>query len=384
MIETFAKNGIYGFRSENFKIEFVEPRIQGFDDYAYLKDEDGIMYYYYGVDGYIMGSKKNWKKVFAAGAYDFPGILGFKSMLEAFYLDKIGMGKYQKDSNEDCPDRVWYTYSLDSGTFVEDFYSITHEIIIDDGEEVKNSYSLTIGKALDYAGSEINGITFRHLNAEDIEKIYECVCEFVEYSLKIHNDDNIEHFKKVFSSWVAVDGKLYEMEEDMKSISTIYTVGSIMDDAVVLVGDINSKDYYSKKFNNFVIEKIEDDGIIINQGYEEARNGDIRRLEAPEKIKFSELIYLFEDMPKERLTYNEEEIQKDFISLMSDFEKNEFVGEDVEFLFEKYKSAIMDRTWMCRDEHNLPKRVKETGYHENVYASIRVIIENIKNELSAE
>ena len=384
MIETFAKNGIYGFRSENFKIEFVEPRIQGFDDYAYLKDEDGIMYYYYGVDGYIMGSKKNWKKVFAAGAYDFPGILGFKSMLEAFYLDKIGMGKYQKDSNEDCPDRVWYTYSLDSGTFVEDFYSITHEIIIDDGEEVKNSYSMTIGKALDYAGSEINGITFRHLDANDLEKIYECVCEFVEYSLEVHNKRTKEYILDGLRSWQCIDGKIYEMNEDGKSIESIYPVGTLMDDATVLIGDINSKDYRSSTFNNFIIEKVENDGIIISGGYEENLRGEYRHLEQPEKILFSTLIRMFEDMPKERLAYNEEDIQTDFISLISDFEKNEFKGEDVEFLFEKYKSAIMNRTWMCRDEHNLPKRVKNTGYHENVYASIRVIVENIKNKLSAE
>ena len=383
MIKTFAKNGIYGFMSDNFKIEFSEPRIQGFDDYAYLKSESGIMYYYYGVDGYIKDDKKG-KKVFAAAAYDFPGIIGFKGMLEAFYLDKIGIGKYQKDVNEKIPSRIWYTYETNSGTFVEDFYSIVHEFVIEDKEEISNSYSLTVGKALDYAGSEINGLTFRHLKAEDIEKIYECVCEFIEYSLEVHNKRTKEYILDGLRSWHCIDGKVYEMNKDGKSVECIYPVGILMDDATILVGDINSKDYCSKTFNNFTIEKVEDDGIIINGGYEEARRGEIRHINEPEKILFSTLIRMFEDMPKERLAYNEEEIQKDFISLLSDFEKNEFKGEDVDFLFEKYKSAIMDRTWMCRSEHNLPKRIKDTGHHENVYASIRVIVENIKNELSAE
>ena len=383
MIETFAKDGIYGFRSENFKIEFVEPRIQGFDDYAYLKNEDGIMYYYYGVDGYIKDNKK-WKKVFAAGAYDFPGIHFFKGVLEAFHLDTIGLGKYQKDINEDRKDRIWYTYYVDNGVFVEDFYSIAHEVIIDDEKKVSSKYSVTIGKALDYSGSNVNGITFRNLDDGDIEKIYECVCEFIDYSLKVHNERIIEMIRESLNSWVNVDGKLYEMEDAGKTLSTMYIAGSKIDDAVVLVGDINSKDFHSKSYHNFMIEKIEDDGIVISGGFEETQRGEYRHLTETEKIKFSELIYLFEDMPAERLAYNEEEIQKDFMSLLSDFERHEFIGEDVDFLFEKYKSAIMDRSWMCRTEHNLPNRVKDTGMHENVYASIRVIVENIKNKLSAE
>ena len=39
---------------------------------------------------------------------------------------------------------------------------------------------------------------------------------------------------------------------------------------------------------------------------------------------------------------------------------------------------------MCRKEHNLPKRVEDKGHHENVYASIRVIIKNIKDILNDE
>ena len=54
------------------------------------------------------------------------------------------------------------------------------------------------------------------------------------------------------------------MNEDGKSIESIYPVGTLMDDATVLIGDINSKDYRSSTFNNFIIEKVENDGIIIS------------------------------------------------------------------------------------------------------------------------
>ena len=37
---------------------------------------------------------------------------------------------------------------------------------------------------------------------------------------------------------------------------------------------------------------------------------------------------------------------------------------------------------MCRKEHKLPKRVEDTGYNENTYASIKIIIEDIKKKLS--
>ena len=58
--------------------------------------------------------------------------------------------------------------------------------------------------------------------------------------------------------------------------------------------------------------------------------------------------------------------------------------ENIDFLYNKWKEAILNRTWMCRKEHNLPKRVEDKGHHENVYASIRVIIKNIKDILNDE
>ena len=56
----------------------------------------------------------------------------------------------------------------------------------------------------------------------------------------------------------------------------------------------------------------------------------------------------------------------------------------MDYLFEKWDSALIDRTWMCRNEHNLPNRVKNKGHHENVHASTRFIIEELKKEFIAE
>lgn len=379
MIKSYERDGVYGFKSEHFKIEFSNPRMQAHDDYGYVKDEKDILYYYYDIAGYVKDRKK-WKRAFSGGAYDFPGILGFKGMLEAFINNEIDIKQYQKNKNKDS-DRIWYTYNVDSGVFVEDYYSFTNEQIYEGKKFLNSFFSLTVGVSLNYHGDEINGLTFRYLEVEDLKEILKCVKYFIKYSIDIRNEAVIKRHKLDLSSWKVENGKLYEMSDDGKAINTIYTVGSTMDDIVVLVGDLDSTEFSSIKYNDAVIESIDFDGILISGGYSENRSGEYHKIEAPVKIYYNTLLYLFEDMPEERLGWGEEEITSDFIGLLSPVERAEFQMAPMSYLFEKYKSAIIDRSWMCRSEHNLPKRVKDTGYHENVYESVKVIIANIQNQM---
>ena len=168
------------------------------------------------------------------------------------------------------------------------------------------------------------------------------------------------------------------MNEDC-SIKSVLTISDILNDVTVIEGDINSKNYRSACYNNCKIVDIKDDSIVVEGGFKEyARAGDCEHLEEHVEIAINTIAYIFQDMPKERLVFDEDEIMNDFISILSDFEIEEFKTADVELLFEKWKSAMIDRTWMCRDEHNLPNRVKNKGNHENVHASTRFIIEELK------
>ncbi len=379
MIKFYVENDKYGFKSEHFKVEFSDPRMQAHDDSGYVKDESDILYYYYGVCGYVK-NKKEWVPLFEAMAYDFPGIFGFKSMLEAFINDTVKLKSYQKNTSKDT-DRIWYTYNVDNGIFVEDYYSVTNEKIYDGNKFVTSMFSITVGEALSYGGDEIKSLTFRGLKVKDLKEIVKCINAFVKYSIDSRNEEVIAREKADIASWKVEDGKLYKMSEDKKCIENIFTVGCEMDDITVLVGDLDSKDFVSIQYNNSVIEKIDFDGILISGGYLETRRGDYQKVEEPVKVYYNKLLYLFEEMPKERLEWGEAEIASDFLGLLSPVERAEFQMAPSNYLFDKYKDAIINRSWMCRSEHNLPKRVKDTGYHENVHESVRHIIQNIKNQL---
>ena len=169
----------------------------------------------------------------------------------------------------------------------------------------------------------------------------------------------------------------------MEVMEAVYCVGDKIEEAIVLVGDINSQDFHATVFNGFVIDEVTKDYIVISTGFEEPRRSrDRREITSEEKIYLNTLLALYDEVSEEKLNYGEEEIKKDFINILSENEKKEFIEKDIDFLCEKYEDVILNRTWMCRTEHNLPQRLEDRGYHENVYESIKVIIENIKKELS--
>lgn len=378
-IKINSKGDKYSFYSDKVKVEFSNPSIQPFDENAYCKNDRGIMYYYYTVKVW-MREKRAWKSVFTVYPYDFPAILDFKNMLDTLINNKIDLKCYQREEHRTG---VWYTYHFDIGAFAEDLYTITHSFIDEESERIQESYSIGVGKALDYSNSESMMVVLGNLKKEDLAEIYKCVNGFIDYTIEKNNEIVINRNKKSLNSWKVKNGKLYKMTEDGKSVDSVYTVGDRIDDAVVLKGDINSCDFSSFKYCDFVINEIKEDAILFSSGYEENR-GEYRKIESLEEIKLSVLLDLFEDMPKEKLELDEEGIIQDFMDILSNEEKEEFRKESIEVLYDKWKDAILNRTWMCRDEHNLPKRVKDTGYHENVYASIKNIVKVIKIRLSGD
>ena len=377
-IKSYQKEKKFGFNSDKMKVEFSKPCIQAYDDYAFCKTENGIMYYYYNIR--IKAKVLNkWERIVDIYTHDFPQILALKEYIRLFLIEGVEEEKYQKDIG--THDIIWKTYSLDTGFFCDDYYSIIHTIKDNDGD-ISESFSLTVGKSLDYSTHDVVGVTFNHLRKEDLEEIYKCVCGFIQYSLDDHNEGVIEYNKNSISSWKIENGKLYEMNED--KIKSVFVQGDEIDEIVVLKGDIESEDFSSTEFHNFTIDAIEDDCIVFSNGYEDIRSNDYRRIEQEERVYIKDLISVFEEEPTDKLEYGEDEICDDFILILSEQEKEEFRIQSIDYLFEKWKDAIIDRTWMCRTEHNLPNRVKDNGNHENVYASIRVIIEELKKGFIAE
>ena len=171
-IKKYKNNGKFGFKSDKIKVEFSKPHIQAHDDYAFCKTERGILYYYYTVKVKAKFYKK-WERVVDIYTHDFPEIINFKYLLEAFLLDKIDISNYQKDTNSF--DTVWKTYTADTGFFCDDYYSITGNLI-DKEEGIQENYSVTIGKSLDYSTHEVVGITLNHfLDEEDTDATVESI-----------------------------------------------------------------------------------------------------------------------------------------------------------------------------------------------------------------
>lgn len=373
------KNDLYSFESENIKIEFNEPRVQAWDEFGSCTTEKDILYYYYTVTAYTK-EKKKWNKFFELGTYDFPEIITFKNILKAYINKEIDFYDYQKDDLTD--DRFHFTHTIDTRQLCEDFYSVTHSVIKEEDEIKNEHYNVVVGKPFGYNGDEMINVSLNLLTKEDVEEIYKCVNGFIEYSIKKTHEINVKRNKEALASWKIIDKKLYEMSPNGKSIETIYTIEDKIGDALIMHGNINSDKFYSTRISNFRIKDIVEDGIIIDEGYEETKVGrEYRKIKFSEKIELNKLVYLCNEVDYPELKYNEKQITEDFFKILSDKEKEEFKTETVETLFDKYKEAILNRTWMCRKEHKLPKRVEDTGYNENVYASIKVIIENIKKKL---
>lgn len=377
-IKYYKNNNKIGFKSEKIKVEFSNPHIQAHDDYAFCKSEKSIMYYYYNVRIKAKVYRK-WERIVDIYTHDFPEILALKHYIELFLNNQIEDEKYQKDI--DIHNNLWKTYSLDTGFFSDDYYGIIQTLRYDE-EKVYETFSLKVGKSLDYSTHDVIGATFNHLKREDLEEIYKCVCDFIQYSLDKHNENVKEYNKNSINSWKIEDGKLYEM--DGNNVKSVFIKGDAIDEIIVLKGDIESEEFCSTEFHKFVIDDIEDDCIVFSKGYEDIRSRDYRRIEETERVSIKDLISVFEEEPTDKLNYGEEEIRNDFILILSEKEKEEFISQSIDYLFEKWKSALIDRTWMCRTEHNLPNRVKDNGNHENVYASIRVIIEELKKGFIAE
>ena len=91
---------VFSICSDKIKVEFSEPQIQAHDDYGYCKNENGILYYYYGVDIYTKLNKK-WKKMLEIDTYDFPNLINFKKILDEFVSKDIKIDNYQKNAYND-------------------------------------------------------------------------------------------------------------------------------------------------------------------------------------------------------------------------------------------------------------------------------------------
>jgi hypothetical protein len=357
------------FRWEsNFMVlEFSNPSIQGFDDYTNLTSEKGIMYYYYTVKVFkkvVVDWDDNdneitkWKLVGSRSTHDFPCILDLKWILDYQLNDdtKIDGQKHEYQSGEIRYSKVM----VNEGFACDDYYEI-RKCVNSNGKD--DRYIVYCGTIFECQG-DLNSVGIRtpYVNRKDIEELLQCVSSFIQYSLDDHNKEN-ESWKNRFEIKY---NKIYEYYADNQivdknKIESMYVIGDILDITTV----VNNKQYEHYKTK---ISKIENNNLILESG---------------EVIALDSVVYIMDEVDKKKLKYKENEIAQDFMSILSSEEREEFKNYSLESLLNKYKEVIIDRTWMCRDEHEF-----NIDYHSGdmvnavtpiVKKVVNIIKENLDN-----
>lgn len=360
-----SENGVYTWKNRNIKVEFSNPRIQPHHE-SFLKDEDDILYYYYDmrVSHYTwVNGEYEWKIIAEANAYDAPAVTYFRGLLEEalYYLNKFDerWEVFEYESGDKA-----YSKTLETGGFInEDYYRIVKTMCPD---RCITTYSVFVGAGI--GGENFIGVNVGCLNERDMRALLECVEGFIRYSIDNENEKIRKSYRLSSGKFKHVNGRIYEYcthgeEINFNRVEEIYSVGDKLDDVTIAVREedfIRDSDY-----RHLTISAVTDEGITFDDGT---------------YLLFGDITYMNAFPTDEMLCYGPEEIAADFFERLSEPEKEDFIRLSEEELFEKYSEAILGRTAMCRDEHNLPVLAENTDekYHANVYENIRRIIPMIK------
>ena len=358
-----SENGVYIWKNRNIKVEFSDPRIRSHHEAA-LEDVEDILYYYYNmkVSHYAwINGENEWRVIAEANTYDAPAVTYFRGLIEEalYYMDKFDESweVFEYESGDKS-----YSKTLETGGFInEDYYRIVKTMSPD---RCTTGYSVFIGSGI--GGENFIGINVGSLNERDMRALLECVEGFIRYSIDNENEKIRKSNLICSQRFKHVSGRIYEYCADREGINfeaveEIYSVGDRLDDVTIAVPE--GELFRDKDYHGLTISAVNDEGITFTDGT---------------YLRFGEITYMNAFPTEDMLCYGPAEIAADFCDRLSAAEENEFRLLPEDMLFKKYSEAILGRTAMCRDEHNLPVLTDETDNHANVYENIRRIIPMIK------
>lgn len=387
MFKFVEKDNKFSWEDNEVKIEFSEPTIETRKNYETIKSEKDIIYYYYTLKIFKKieiekndSSYYRWQLVNSISTFDFPNIMCLVDIIEKIISispKKDGQKERLRDNN------TRYSYTLSTEGFAyEDFYSITKINISEDKTE-KESYSLYIATALDKTQPDFNtcGIKLEYVTENELKELLKCAKSFIEFSIKIHNSKVVEYNKLLLSNKEIKNDKLYvykientdlqesSYEKDIinkNELDYIFAKGDIID-AYIL------KDNKQNSYKNVEIINIQEEKIIVKDNYSNSL----------QDIFINELIDIFNQITEEnkhKLFFNQQEIADEFLSILNKQEINEIKKMSNEEIFIKYKDAIVNRTHICREEHNFNINKDGSGI-KRAYAIVKGIINIIKTKI---
>lgn len=367
------------WKNNKMRIEFSDSSMQPWDGILYPHSVKDVLYYYYNVKVYLKKEKK-WKKKVEINTYDAPAVVGLQAILEKMLNGEIPQEDYMQVAVPESSVAL-FSYRMNTEGFVnEDFFEVIHNIRTQDGKAVAEWYDLVAG------GSEYNMsdysvcVRYGSLSKEEIQELKKCVDAFIEASLAKEREKEKTHLEKAVGSCKTQEGKLYQYKEDGKSLEAVFCV----DDKInvsILVGDIGDK--YPKEISyESVLTDISEGEIELTGGIKRERMDYCSMEGIQTRLPVDKIIYINHELDNDdpRLMYDEEEVYKDFRSILTGKELSELKKEDEKILFEKWKDAIIDRTWMCRDEHPFQETTGGENAIETAEAVVMEIIKKIKKE----
>lgn len=361
------KNGKFICESNNFKIEYSKPQIQGKDENSSILSVDDILYYYYYIkifksENKVINGKniRKWKLLSEKFIGDFPGVLAFQNMLNLI-LDK---NKQDCQKMELSSGEIEYSYTINNINTVQDAYEL-QKIFSFDGKVFFNLY---IGTGIDvFADNNTIGIRLQYLDYHDILVLKKCIDEFIKYSMELQTQLNKLYNKKECASFLIKDNILYKYMIENNKIDNLKINNVFREKEETL--DINEivytdrNEFHSINHKNVMIVEINKKGI---------------KLSDNTFIKKNKILNICRNIETddERLKYGINGIANNLLLVLSISDREEFKNENIDYLIDKWKNVIIERTKIKTPEHNLYMKVKEN--ESDIFIKI---IEKIKDKI---
>ena len=366
---------------DDVKVEFSEPSIQAGESVVHAETAKDILYYYYTMTVYRRNDKKKWKKEFISYACDFQALLCVNGMAEELLKDDFDGGTWQKTQIPDSDGIIWYKKSIDTaGIINEDIYRLARTVRIDEDEKL-DWFTVDVGSGNDPRFAPYTGgaafVSFDMLKREDFMAFVNTVKDFIDKSIKAFNQEQDKNIQLEAGARVVKNGKLYEYKDRIEGIArcnkleSVYLPGDSLDFKIKTKKD--DKDIFVD-FHNCRLVSVEDGFITVTDGYKTVHQKP-ESLEGQQvRIPVETIMYSNAIEPSTKLRFSKKQCMDDFYAIMSDEEKAEFAETPIDALVEKWFGAVVDRTWIFRDEHGFRNPRKTT----------KKIIKKIKKKCQAE
>lgn len=366
---------------DDVKVEFSEPSIQAGESVVHAETAKDILYYYYTMTVYRRNDKKKWKKEFISYACDFQALLCVNGMAEELLKDDFDGGTWQKTQIPDSDGIIWYKKSIDTaGIINEDIYRLARTVRIDEDEKL-DWFTVDVGSGNDPRFAPYTGgaafVSFDMLKREDFMAFVNTVKDFIDKSIKAFNQEQDKNIQLEAGARVVKNGKLYEYKDRIEGIArcnkleSVYISGDSLDFKIKTKKD--DKDIFVD-FHNCRLVSVEDGFITVTDGYKTVHQKP-ESLEGQQvRIPVETIMYSNAIEPSTKLRFSKKQCMDDFYAIMSDEEKAEFAETPIDALVEKWFGAVVDRTWIFRDEHGFRNPRKTT----------KKIIKKIKKKCQAE